>query len=155
MRTRIQSRYQNACDRDGFISFKVTKHFAVVLENPVCKDERAFIHLAKSFDRFCDENGFVSVYYRVPRQSLDIYRRLKKKNMLVGEEAIVDLNTYTLEGGKMKTTRSAVNRLSGEGFIVKIYEPPIKQGLMQKLEQVSDNWLKGLNQKEVAFTPGA
>lgn len=143
-----------AQDRDGFISFKVTKHFAVVLENPVCKDERAFIHLAKSFDRFCDENGFVSVYYRVPRQSLDIYRRLKKKNMLVGEEAIVDLTTYSLEGGKMKTTRSAVNRLSGEGFIVKIYEPPIKQGLMQKLEQVSDNWLKGLNQKEVAFTQG-
>jgi phosphatidylglycerol lysyltransferase len=143
-----------ANDRDGFISFKVTSHFAVVLENPVCKDEEAFMELVTDFDRFCDENGFVSVYYRVPQPSLDIYRKLKKKNMLVGEEAVVDLTTYTLEGGKMKTTRSAVNRLTGEGYIVKIYEPPIKEGLMQKLEHVSDNWLEALGQKEVAFTQG-
>src|SRR6185437_2723843 len=36
--------------RDAFISFKLTKHFAIVLENPVCKDEKAFIEIIKSFD---------------------------------------------------------------------------------------------------------
>jgi phosphatidylglycerol lysyltransferase len=141
-------------DRDGFISFKVTRHFAFVLENPVCKDENAFIKLVNDFDRFCDENGFVSVYYRVPQHTLEIYKSLKKKSMIVGEEAIVDLTTYTLEGGKMKTTRSAINRLTSEGYDIKIYEAPVKEGVLQKLEHVSDDWLEELNQKEVAFTQG-
>jgi len=74
--------------------------------------------------------------------------------MLVGEEAILNITTYTLEGGKMKTTRSAVNRLTSEGCNFKVYEPPVKAGLLQKLEQVSDDWLHHLGQKEVAFTQG-
>lgn len=143
-----------ADDRDGFIAFKVTRHFAFVLENPVCKDEASFRNLVKAFDRFCHENGFVSIYYRVPHGSLETFKALGKKSMPVGEEAIVDLTSYTLDGGKMKTTRSAINRLTAEGFDIKIYEPPIKEGLLQKLEQVSDNWLRVLGQKEVAFTQG-
>jgi phosphatidylglycerol lysyltransferase len=143
-----------ADDRDGFISFKVTRHFAFVLEDPVCKDQESFIRLVQNFDRFCDENGFVSIYYRVPEGSLSLYRSLRKKNMIVGEEAILDLTTYTLDGGKMKTTRSAVNRLTTEGYLFRVYEPPLKAGLLQKLEQVSDDWLQSLGQKEVAFTQG-
>ena len=74
--------------------------------------------------------------------------------MLVGEEAILNLVTYTLDGGKMKTTRSAISRLTAEGCHFKVYEPPVKAGLLQKLEHVSDNWLETLGQKEVAFTQG-
>lgn len=69
-------------------------------------------------------------------------------------EAIVDLMTFTMDGGKMKTTRSAINRLTSEGFDIKIYQPPIKKGLLQKLEMVSNNWLSEMNQKEIAFTQG-
>ena len=143
-----------ADDRDGFISFKITRHFAFVLEDPVCKDETTFKNLVRSFDNFCDENGFVSVYYRIPQRSLALYRSLNKKSMLVGEEAILNLVTYTLDGGKMKTTRSAISRLTAEGCHFKVYEPPVKAGLLQKLEHVSDNWLETLGQKEVAFTQG-
>lgn len=141
-------------DRQGFISFKITRHFAFVLENPVCPDGDSFKALVRSFDKFCDENGFVSVYYRTPSQSLDLFRSLGKKAMPIGEEAIVDLTTFTLDGGKMKTTRSAINRLVSEGYDIKVYQPPIKEGLMQKLEQVSDDWLESLGRKEVAFTQG-
>ena len=66
----------------------------------------------------------------------------------------MDLTTFTLDGGKMKTTRSAINRLTSEGFEIKIYQPPIKEGLLQKLELVSDKWLSEMNQKEIAFTQG-
>ena len=66
----------------------------------------------------------------------------------------MDLTTFTLDGGKMKTTRSAINRLTAEGFDIKVYQPPIKDGLLQKLEMVSDKWLSEMNQKEIAFTQG-
>lgn len=141
-------------NREGFISFKVTRHFAIVLENPVCKDEETMIKLVKDFDKFCEENGFVSVFYRVPQQSLELYKKLGKKSLPVGEEAIVDLTSFSLEGGKMKPTRNALNRLTSDGYETKIYTAPIKDGLLQKLEQVSNNWLEGLNRKEIAFSQG-
>jgi phosphatidylglycerol lysyltransferase len=141
-------------DRKGFISFKMTRHFAFVLENPVCGDDESLKKLVKEFDSFCLENGFVSIYYRVPQESLPLYRELGKKSFPIGEEAIVDLTKFTLDGGKIKTTRSAINRLTGEGFDIHIYQPPIKDGLLQKLELVSDKWLSEMNEKEIAFTQG-
>jgi phosphatidylglycerol lysyltransferase len=143
-----------ASDRDGFVSFKVTRQFAFVLEDPVCKDAESMKKLLSEFDRFCTENGFVSVYYRIPQGSLEIYRSLGKKSFPIGEEAIVDLTGFSMDGGKMKPTRSAVNRLTSEGFNVKVYQPPVREGLLQKLELVSDRWLAEMNEKELAFTQG-
>jgi phosphatidylglycerol lysyltransferase len=146
--------YFFSSDREAFISFKVTRHFVFVLESPVGKDEVALENIIKEFDVFCDENGFVNVYYRIAEDALPMYKRLKKKSFPIGEEAIVDLTTFTLDGGKMKTTRSAINRLSSEGYNVHVHQPPIKEGMLQKLEQVSNNWIVDLGQKEVAFTQG-
>lgn len=92
--------YFFSADREGFISFKVTRHFAFVLEDPVCKDEKTFIQLVKDFDVFCEENGFINVYYRVPESSQSLYKQLGKKCFPIGEEAVVDLTTFTLDGGK-------------------------------------------------------
>jgi len=141
-------------NRDGFISFKVTRYFAIVLENPVCKDEEAFMDLVRKFDTYCQENGFVSVFYRVPQQSLKMYESLGKKYLPVGDEAVVDLNSNTLDGGKIKTTTSAVHRLTTDGFIVNIHTAPHSDGFMKKLELVSQSWLDAIHQKEIAFTEG-
>lgn len=141
-------------DRDGFVSFKMTRYFAFVLENPVCRDDEAMTQLIKEFDQFCMDNGFVCIYYRVPQESLNLYKALGKKNFPIGEEAIVDLTTFSLDGGKMKPTRNAINKLTADGFDIRIYQPPIKEGLLQKLEHVSDRWLSEMNEKEIAFTQG-
>jgi phosphatidylglycerol lysyltransferase len=141
-------------ERTAFISFKLTRHFAMVLEDPVAENDLVRKAMVESFERFCQENGFISAYYRVPESSLDFYTSIRRKAIPIGEEAVLNLTTFTMDGGKMKTTRSAVNRLTAEGFELKVYHAPIKEGLLQKLEQVSEDWLKDLNQKEVAFTQG-
>jgi phosphatidylglycerol lysyltransferase len=141
-------------DRDGFISFKATRFYAVALENPVCKNELASKKLIQSFDRYCQENGLTSLYYRVPGDSLKLYKKLGKKSLPVGDEGFVDLTAFTLEGGKMKAMRNALNRLQSEGLEAKVYTPPIREGLLQKLELVSHSWLKELHEKEMAFTEG-
>ena len=140
--------------RTAFISFKITRHFALVLEDPVAGTVDEKVAMIKKFEERCEENGFIAAYYRVPEESLAFYKSIGKKSIPIGEEAVLDLTTFTLDGGKMKTTRSAVNRLTGEGFIFKVYKEQQKEGLLQKLQTVSDNWLKDLNQKEVAFTQG-
>lgn len=140
--------------RSAFISFKITRHFALVLEDPVAQNQEDKVAMIKKFEERCQENGFIAAYYRVPEESLGFYKSIGKKSIPIGEEAVLNLTTFTIDGGKMKTTRSAINRLSGEGFIFKVYKGPQKEGLLQKLQTVSDNWLRDLNQKEVAFTQG-
>ncbi len=139
---------------DAFLAFKVTRHFAIVLEDPVAASPEAIRDIIAAFEAYCLNNGFVAVYYRVPESSLPIYRSLGKKSFPIGEEAVVNLCAFTLEGKKMKPTRNALNRLQEEGYRMKMYEPPLKEGLLQKLEQVSDAWLASLGQKEIAFTQG-
>ncbi len=141
-------------DRQAFLSFKVNNHFAIVLEEPVCAGPEALRSIVKEFDKHCKKNGFVAIYYRVPAWSLFIFKSLKKKSLPIGEEALVDLTGFTLEGGKMKTTRNAVNRLTAEGFVFKVYDAPIKDGVLQKIEWVSTQWLASMKEKEVSFTQG-
>src|SRR5260370_1112426 len=92
---------------------------------PAC--DYSFYRTVREFDKYCKQNGFVAVYYRVPEGSVDLFHSLKKKSLPIGEEAVVDLTSFSLEGGQMKTTRSAMNRLTSEGFLCNIYEPPLKE----------------------------
>lgn len=141
-------------DKTAFVSFKLTRHFAIVLEDPVAENDAAKLDMISLFEDFCQQNGFISAFYRVPESSLPLYKASGRKSVPIGEEAILDLSTFKLEGGKMKTTRSAISRLTAEGYDLKVYTTPIMEGLLQKLEKVSDNWLEELKQKEVAFTQG-
>src|SRR5690606_5084319 len=107
-----------------------------------------------AFDAYCKDIGLVSVYYRVPEESLSIYTSLHKKYFPIGEEAIVNLSTFSLEGSKMKSLRNSINHLTNDGFLCKIHEAPIKDGLLQRIELVSNQWLAALGQKEITFTEG-
>jgi phosphatidylglycerol lysyltransferase len=141
-------------DREGFISFKVTRYYAVALENPVCKDDEAAKTLIQSFDKYCQENGLTSIYYRVPKDSLSLYTDLGKKNLPIGDEGVVDLESFSLSGIKMKSTRKNLNKLQASGFITKVHTAPVPDDVLDKLEEVSDSWLRILHEKEMAFTEG-
>jgi Uncharacterized conserved protein len=54
----------------------------------------------------------------------------------------------------MKSIRNALNKIEASGCFLKIYEPPLKSGLVQKLQQVSDEWLKSNEREEVGFSQG-
>jgi phosphatidylglycerol lysyltransferase len=144
-----------ADDKDGFISFKTTRYYAIALENPVCKDEAAAKDLIQSFDRFCLENGYSSVYYRVPQESLHVYTELGKRSVPIGDEAVVDLETFSLQGQKMKPTRKNIEYLKEQGYESRVYMPPVDAFLLEKLDAVSENWLHSLHDKDRAYTDTA
>jgi phosphatidylglycerol lysyltransferase len=138
---------------EGFIAYRIAGNFAVVLELPVTLPEnrQGFI---KSFDRYCIESGMKSLYYRVSEESLDDFVSLGKKRLFLGQEGVVDLTAFSLEGGSRKSIRNALKKVSDQGFHTKIYNGPIKDGLLQKLKSVSDEWLKETEREEIVFSQG-
>lgn len=139
---------------DSFISYKLWKNFAVVLEDPVSPGREEMRRTILEFRKFCYDNGLKEIYYRVPPESLDVYRETGKKFFFIGQEGIVDLSKFSLEGGDKKSIRNALNKISEKGYTTHIHNPPLKDGLLQKLRSVSDDWLKSMNRKELVFSQG-
>ncbi|MGB8491072.1 MAG: phosphatidylglycerol lysyltransferase domain-containing protein [Bacteroidales bacterium] len=139
---------------NAFISYRIAANFAVILEDPVAENVEAMKQCITMFDRFCYDNGLRNIHYRVPEESLEIYKQLSKRSMFVGQEGIVDLNTFTLEGGKNKALRNAINKIIEQGYKSSVHTPPIRDGLIQRLKAVSDEWLRSTGREEIIFSQG-
>jgi phosphatidylglycerol lysyltransferase len=153
-KTYFDKLYFFATGVNGFVSYRIKGTFAVVLENPVCENDDALKMIVKEFDLFCLEHGLKPLYYRVPEQSLNIYHSLKKKSLIIGQEAILNLNEFSLEGRSRKSLRNSCNKMNEEGWFIKIYETPVKDGVLQKLKSVSDEWLYEQDYSELVFAQG-
>jgi len=139
---------------NAFISYRPAGNFAVVLESPVAENAEQMEQIISMFDTFCFEVGLKSFYYRVPENDLDIYKSLKKKNMFLGQEGLVDLKSFSLEGGSKKSIRNALSKVKDRGFKTNILIPPIKDGILQKIKAVSDEWLEETGRSEIIFSQG-
>ncbi|MCG2461244.1 phosphatidylglycerol lysyltransferase domain-containing protein [Flavobacteriaceae bacterium F89] len=141
---------------EGFIAFKATKRYAVVLENPVCKDRDEGV-LSKhilNFEKYARSLNLNPIYYRIPERTKKIYEDLGKKLLPMGEEATVDLETFTMEGAAMKPLRNAVNKIGRSGCVFKVSEPPQSDGFLQQLAFVSNDWLSETGKGESGFSQG-
>ncbi|WP_338358069.1 phosphatidylglycerol lysyltransferase domain-containing protein [Yeosuana marina] len=143
-------------NNDGFVSYKTTKSYAVVLENPVLKDISSEViqEKIKEFESAMLFKNLNAVYYRIPELSLEAYETLGKKKLLLGEDAFVNLESFTLEGGDAKPLRNAINKLKKNGFIFKLNSAPQTDGFLQQLAYVSDSWLKDMERSELCFSQG-
>ncbi len=141
-------------DINAFISYRVSRNYAVVLETPVAENPEAMQACIRLFRRYCYENGLRDIYYRVPMEYLDIFRNLSKKSLFIGQEGVVDLNSFSLEGGEKKSIRNALNKIKEQGYTTHIHTPPLRDGLVQKLKAVSEEWLKMTERSEIVFSQG-
>lgn len=141
-------------NKKAFLAYRVADNFAVVLENPVAESDAEMKQCIIEFDVYCYENGLKSIYYRVPQESLSLFYSLHKKSLFIGQEGVVDLTTFSLEGGAKKSLRNAISKIKEKGFTSTIHTAPIKDGLLQKIKAVSDEWLAGTGRNEIIFSQG-
>ncbi len=141
-------------NNDGFLAYKIHKNFAVVLELPVCETNSAKKDLLHDFEKYAKENGLRTFYYRIPEESTEWFTKLRKKTLFIGQEAILNLDTFSLSGSKMHPLRNAINKAKKEGYTFHVYAPPVKDGIIQKLRQVSNEWLNKPGKTETVFSQG-
>ncbi|EDM36659.1 hypothetical protein PBAL39_25365 [Pedobacter sp. BAL39] len=138
---------------EGFIAYRIAGNFAVVLDCPVTAAANMPLFI-RSFDQYCFESGMKSLYYRVSESALPDFLALGKKKLFLGQEGVVDLTRFSLEGGSRKSIRNALKKVADQGFQAKVYEAPVKDGLLQKLKSVSDEWLEETDREEIVFSQG-
>jgi phosphatidylglycerol lysyltransferase len=139
---------------NAYISYRISNNFAVVLENPVSENNEEMKKCIISFSKYCYENGLKEIYYRIPKESLHVYSELSSKSLFLGQEGVVDLNSFTLDGGERKSIRNALNKITEQGYTTHVYSAPLRDGLIQKLKAVSDEWLRLTDREEIIFSQG-
>jgi phosphatidylglycerol lysyltransferase len=85
---------------------------------------------------------------------LPIYRKLGFRKLKIGDDAIVMLAEFSLEGRKFKKLRHNINQLEKEGFRLVRYAPPIPPDILAQVKTVSDGWLQIPGRRERTFTLG-
>ncbi|GBE93333.1 phosphatidylglycerol lysyltransferase domain-containing protein [Nostoc cycadae] len=126
---------------------------AIALGDPIgpIEDRKEVI---VSFQQFCQRNDWYPAFYQTLPDDIDLYTSLGFRVLKIGEEAIVDLQNFTLQGKAGKNFRPSINRLTKLGYQVNFYQPPIANDLLHQLKPVSDEWLKMAQGSEKRFSLG-
>jgi phosphatidylglycerol lysyltransferase len=107
-----------------------------------------------SFQLFCQRNDWYPAFYQILPNDINLYKSLGFQVLKIGEEGIVDLQTFTLQGKAGKNLRTAINRMNKLGYEVKFYKPPIADELLHQLKTVSEEWLQLVQGSEKKFSLG-
>ncbi|HVO76600.1 MAG TPA: phosphatidylglycerol lysyltransferase domain-containing protein [Candidatus Bathyarchaeia archaeon] len=140
--------------RRSFIAYRVGRHFAVALADPTGPEEETEEIIAR-FAEFCRENDWGIGFHQTLPDFLPLYEKLDFRKLKVGDDAIVDLARFSLEGKERKSLRHGVHKLEDEGVRFQWLEPPIPDALLAKIKGVSDEWLGLPGRRERQFTLGA
>ena len=140
-------------DRGAFIMYGVQGRTWVALGDPVGPPERAS-NLIRLFLEKCDDFGGMPVFYEVSKDQLHRYADFGLTFVKLGEEALVDLASFTLEGKRVQRRRQALRYLEKAGATFRIVERENVREIMPQLRAVSDAWLREKSVAEKGFSLG-
>lgn len=138
----------------GFIAYVVIQNIAVCLGNPVCQSTNS-VQVFNEFKEFCKEHRLQICFCSITENFAEL---LKKNGFYIskyGEEALLDLTTYTLSGGKTEKLRQKLRRAEKSGTRIEEYFPGIYRDhkLEEKIYGLTQGWL--MNKKgQLTFTLG-
>jgi phosphatidylglycerol lysyltransferase len=135
------------------IAYAVQRGMAVALGDPIGPAEDVEAAIA-GFQEFCRHNDWQASFYQTAPDGLSLYKQCGFETLCIGHEGIIDLASFTINGGVNKTLRNAVNRLTKAGYEARFYAPPLSPWLLAELRLVSDEWLGERNGRERGFSLG-
>jgi phosphatidylglycerol lysyltransferase len=138
----------------SFIAYAVGANMAMVLGDPVGPDEE-IEPTVREFLEFCRDNGWGVGFHQTLPDFLPIYRRIGLKKLKIGDDAIVDLSQFNLEGKSRREFRSKVRQLESTGIEARHFGAPVPDEIMRQLREVSDEWLQIPGRRERTFTLGS
>ncbi len=118
---------------------------------PVAEREEVW----KAFRRFADDQGWTLAVLGAGEDWLPTYRTSGMHDLYVGDEAVVDVTRFTLEGGRYKGLRQAVNRIAKYGYTISFHDPAsLPLELRTALEAVMTKSRRGDVERGFSMTLG-
>lgn len=135
------------------VAFVHASHVALALGDPIGPPDD-FAECLAVYKQYCSRNDWQPAFASVYPDHLNDYSLAGFAKLCIGQEAIVNLATFTLSGGENKNVRTAVNRFNRLGYRAEIIPPPLTHELLSELRSISDEWLTTRKMEETRFGTG-
>lgn len=126
---------------------------ALALGDPIGAPEDAAEVIA-AFRAHCARNDWLPAFAAVLPDYLDAYHQAGLDSLCIGYEAIVPLDSFSLEGSENKGMRIPFNKLTRLGYQTQVHLPPLDDHLLVELREISDAWLTLHRGGEMHFSVG-
>jgi phosphatidylglycerol lysyltransferase len=141
-------------ERQAFVMYGVQGRTWVALRDPVGPSDRV-PDVIRGFLEKCHDFDGVPVFYEVRPDHLQQYAEFGLTFVKLGEEARVDLATFTLAGGHWSKHRQNLRRLERGGVTFRVIPREETAAIMDRLRAVSDQWLGAKAGGEKGFSLGS
>jgi lysyl-tRNA synthetase, class II len=137
---RADKRYFFGADGTSFIAFRVLAGVALVSGDPV-GDEAAFPALVESFAHFAERRGWTLGVVGAGPERLPLWRNAGLRAHYTGDEAIVDVAAFSLEGRAIRKVRQSVTRLEAAGYTAQaLPSSAIDEPLAARIDEIAARW---------------
>jgi len=135
------------------VAYRVADNTAIALGDPV-GPEAEIGATVREFLEMCRENGWAVAFYQTLPDFLPMYLRLGMRKLKIGDDAMVDLREFSLQGKSKRELRAKVRQLEAVGIHTLEFPAPVPDGIIAQLKGVSDQWLRIPGRRERSFTLG-
>ncbi|HEX8975363.1 MAG TPA: phosphatidylglycerol lysyltransferase domain-containing protein [Solirubrobacteraceae bacterium] len=117
---RADQHYFFAPDRRAFVGYRIENRVLLLSGDPV-GPESAFRGLLTELQAFAVARGLKLGAVGASEHMRPLYDELGLHTIYLGDEAILDLETFSLEGRKIRKIRQSVSRLSKAGYTCELH----------------------------------
>jgi lysyl-tRNA synthetase class 2 len=137
---RADKAYYFTPDEAAFLAYRVVGGVAIVSGDPIGPPDR-FDELIASFVACAHERDWRVAILGVSEEWLPLYQRHGLHALYHGDEAVVDVAAFSLEGRAIRKVRQSVHRLEREGYVARVLRPSeIDDALRDELESLARAW---------------
>jgi lysyl-tRNA synthetase class 2 len=136
----------------SFLAYRVVAGAALVSGDPIGPLSE-FAPLLDDFREFARTRGWRLAVLGASAGLLSLYRSIGLRSVILGEEAIVRPDQFSLEGRAVRKVRQSVHRLQRAGYRASIIRADeVGPSLRAQLEETSKQWLGGSPERGFTMT---
>jgi lysylphosphatidylglycerol synthetase-like protein (DUF2156 family) len=139
---RRDKNYFFAADGQSLIAYLYVRGTAMVAADPIGPPGNEARTLDE-FLAFCAERGWRVAFFAVREADADLYRERGMHPVYLGDEAILRLGDFSLDGAERKAVRAAVKHVEKGHTFELIAENEADPELVAELNKISEEWRKG------------
>jgi phosphatidylglycerol lysyltransferase len=139
---------------DAFLMFAKRGRSWIALLDPV-GPRREWPELIWRFVELAAAHAGRAAFYQIRAESLPHYIETGLRIIKIGEEARVDLRSFSLQGSRRSHLRYALKRGHRDGLAFTLVPPEAVWSVMPIVEALSAEWLAGRGRREKGFSVAA
>jgi lysylphosphatidylglycerol synthetase-like protein (DUF2156 family) len=141
-------------DGDSVVAYAVYGGVCLVSPDPI-GPEAERDRLWSSFRAFVDGHGWTLAVLGAGEDWLPTYRSSGMHDLYLGDEGVVDITRFSLQGGRNKGLRQAVNRIARYGYTISFHDPArLEPALADALRDVMTRSRRGDVERGFSMTLG-